>query len=73
MNEKRWAKKVFKWRKRYSKFRKETKRRMDKIKMKIIENRESFEIKINDEKVEGSEKKLVNRVKKEVENRGVKK
>ena len=44
MNDKRWAKKVFNWRKGHSKFRKATKRRMNNIGMKIIEKRENKEI-----------------------------
>ena len=74
MNEKRWAKKVFKWRKGYCKFGKETKRRMNKINMKISEIGENREIRINEEEMEGEgEKKIANRVNKEVKNRGLKK
>ena len=73
MEEKRWAKKVFNWRKRDSKIRKQSNRKMGKINMKIIENRGNFEIKINEEIVNGTEKKIANKVKKEVKSNGNKK
>ena len=71
MNDKRWAKKVFKWRGNKSTFRKETNRNM-RIDMKITNNDENLEIKINGEIVEG-ERKIQNRVKKEVKKGGLKK
>ena len=58
MDDKRWAKKVFKWRGRKSKFYKQSNRSMDKIGMKIITdmNINSKEIKINGEILEGERK-----------------
>ena len=73
MDEKRWAKKVFQWRKRDSKIRKQTNRRMKKINMKITENNDNLQIKINDETVDGTEKKIANKVKKEIASTGNKK
>ena len=50
MNEKRWAKKVFKWRKRNSKFVKETNNKMKNVKMKIQEMQGEKEILIEGKK-----------------------
>ena len=72
MNDKRWAKKIFKWRGRKSTFRKETDRNMIRIDMKITSNNEDLEIEVNGEKVEG-EKEKSKTVKKEVKKEGLKK
>ena len=65
MNDKRWEKKVFKWKGNKSTFRKEANRNMKRTGMKIVNNDENLDIKINGEIVEG-ERKIQNRVKKEV-------
>ena len=64
MNDKRWAKKVFKWRGNRSTSRKETNRNMKRTDMKIVNNDGNLDIENNGEIVEG--KKIQNRVKKEV-------
>ena len=72
MNDKRWAKKVFKWRRNKSAFRKETNRNMKRIDMKIVNNDENLDITIKGERV-GEERKIQNGVKKEVKKKGLKK
>ena len=42
MNNKRWAKKIFKWRGNKSTFRKETNRNITRIDMKITNNDETW-------------------------------
>ena len=51
MNDKRWAKKVFKWRESKSAFRKETNRNMRRIDTKIVNNDENLNITIKGERV----------------------
>ena len=70
MNDRRWAKKIFKWRGKKSAFRKETNRNM-RIDMKITNNDENFEIKMNRGIVE-RERKVQNGVIKAVKKEGLK-
>ena len=57
-NDKRWAKKIFKWRGRKNRLHSEKKHRnMRRIDMKITSNDEDLEMKVNGEKVEGKKSK----------------
>ena len=56
MNNKRWARKIFKWKGRKSSFRKETNRAMKCLDMKIVNNGEEIDIKIKGEKLKVKEK-----------------
>ena len=73
MESSKWAKKVFIWRNRNSKFVKETNNSMKQIEMKIVETQGEKEILLEGNKIEGNEKKIGNIIKKEIQKKGVKK
>ena len=64
MESSKWAKKVFIWRNRNSKFVKETNNSMKRIDMKIVETQGEKEILLEGNKIEGNEKKIGNIIKK---------
>ena len=72
MDGKRWAKKIYDWKGRKSKFNKQTNNNMKKIGMKIINSNNGKEIKLNGETLEG-ERRIQEKVKKEIQKRGLKK
>ena len=73
MNENRWAKKILNWTRDSSKFKAEAKKRRNKEKIKLeIENNE-VKIKINDEEIQGCERKITNIIKKQIKMNGLEK
>ena len=72
MEEKRWAKRIFNWKGRNSKFKKQSNMCMNKIGMKITTSNNDKEIKLNGVVLDG-ERKIQGKVKKEVKKKGLNK